>query len=166
MSSRHTPASRPPQLPSPTVYAPSTHTTHIPSTHFTGILPQTHSYLLSPHSVVVLEAALDRATEVLIEGLRGRVFVDSGGGMNDGTVVGGGDEVFQLQRESVREKEEVKIRLASLLPGLVRWSQLALNGLPNELVDAGVTSADRAEITKVPHHFVCVWAVWMGCWRP
>ena len=32
-------------------------------------------------------------------------------------------------------EEEVRIRLAGLLPGLARWSSLALNGLPNELVD-------------------------------
>ena len=31
--------------------------------------------------------------------------------------------------------DEVRIRLAGLLPGLARWSSLALNGLPNELVD-------------------------------
>jgi len=31
--------------------------------------------------------------------------------------------------------EVERIRLAGLLPGLARWSQLALNGLPNELVD-------------------------------
>ncbi|KAH7920029.1 hypothetical protein BV22DRAFT_1040329 [Leucogyrophana mollusca] len=116
-------------------YASSTHTTHAPDPHFTGLLAQTRSYLLSPDFAAVLEAALDRATEVLIEGLRGQIFVDSAGGMNDGTVVGGGDEArggdvgenvySQLQRASARE-EEVKVRLTSLLPSLARWSQLAL----------------------------------------
>ena len=33
------------------------------------------------------------------------------------------------------ESGEVKMRLAGMLPGLARWSALALNGLPNELVD-------------------------------
>jgi hypothetical protein len=35
-------------------------------------------------------------------------------------------------------KEEIKIRLAGLLPGLARWSQLALNAVPNELVDVSL----------------------------
>ena len=35
-------------------------------------------------------------------------------------------------------REEVKVRLAGLLPGLARWSQLALNAVPNELVDVSV----------------------------
>ncbi|KAH7920105.1 hypothetical protein BV22DRAFT_1050594 [Leucogyrophana mollusca] len=112
-------------------YTPFTHTTHTPDPHFTGLLAQTRSYLLSPDFALVLEAALVRATEC--------------GWMNDGTVMGGGDEArggdtgedgySQLQRESAREKEEVKVRLVGLLPGLAKWSQLALNGLLNELID-------------------------------
>jgi peroxin-3 len=77
----------------------------------------------------VLEVCLDTATQVLFTGLEKNVFVTNeppppttttttteGGG-------GGGGE------------EEFRIRLAGLLPGLTRWSELALNGLPNELVD-------------------------------
>lgn len=67
----------------------------------------------------VLEVCLDRATDVLFEGLEKGVFIQSD------TIPG----------------EEVRIRLAGLLPGLARWSQLALNGLPNELVDVSFFSA-------------------------
>lgn len=38
----------------------------------------------------------------------------------------------------MEEGGEVKLRLAALLPGLARWSHLAINGLPNELVDVRV----------------------------
>lgn len=59
---------------------------------------------------------MDKATEILFEGLEKNVFRTGSGG---GGVEGG----------------EERIRLAGLLPGLARWSQLALEGLPNELVD-------------------------------
>jgi len=68
----------------------------------------------SPDFAHVLEACLDRATSVLFEGLEKNVFVSS---------------------ECV-PGEEVRIRLAGMLPGLARWSRLALHGLPNELVDS------------------------------
>lgn len=54
--------------------------------------------------------------DVLFNGLERNVFVDS----------------------SVEPGEEVRIRLAGLLPGLSRWSSLALRGLPCELVDVSV----------------------------
>ena len=62
--------------------------------------------------MLVLERCLDSGTEVLLEGLKKNVFA--------------GEE---------DESGEVKMRLAGMLPGLARWSALALNGLPNELVD-------------------------------
>ncbi|KAJ7719451.1 hypothetical protein B0H16DRAFT_1795429 [Mycena metata] len=43
--------------------------------------------------------------------------------------------VFSSTAETTAPGEEVRIRLAGLLPGLARWSNLALNGVPNELVD-------------------------------
>jgi len=54
---------------------------------------------------------------VLFEGLEKNVFVDT------------------ATAEDRTTPEEVRIRLAGLLPGLARWSSLALNGLPNEMVD-------------------------------
>ena len=66
----------------------------------------------------MLEVCLDRATEVLFSGLERSVFVTT--------------------EPSAVPGEEVRIRLAGLLPGLARWSQLALNGLPNELVNVSL----------------------------
>ncbi|KAJ7933757.1 Peroxin-3-domain-containing protein [Mycena leptocephala] len=43
--------------------------------------------------------------------------------------------VFATSSDPATPGEEVRIRLAGLLPGLARWSHLALNGLPNELID-------------------------------
>ena len=68
----------------------------------------------------MLELCLDRATETLFDGLHQNVFVESG-------------------RRVDETGQELRLRLAGLLPGLARWSHLALNGLPNELVDVGVT---------------------------
>ena len=65
----------------------------------------------------VLEVCLDRATDVMFDGLENNVFKPSGS-------LAGEDRI-----------EEVRIRLAGLLPGLAKWSHLALNGLPNELIE-------------------------------
>lgn len=83
-----------------------------PDPIFTALLAETRTLLSSSDFSFVLEVCLDRATEVLFDGLRKNVFVESGSG-----------------------EEEVRIRLAGLLPGLARWSKLALTALPNELVD-------------------------------
>jgi peroxin-3 len=79
--------------------------------------------LASSDFAVVLEVCLDRATEVLFEGLEKNVY----GRDAAAHVAGGEDGAVGVEVE--------RIRLAGLLPGLARWSQLALNGLPNELVD-------------------------------
>jgi len=76
--------------------------------------------LASPDFIRVLEVCLDRAMEVLFESLEKNVFSWADEGEREGQ---GAHEVEQ------------RIRLAGLLPGLARWSQLALDGLPNELVD-------------------------------
>ncbi|KAI0049914.1 hypothetical protein FA95DRAFT_1488242 [Auriscalpium vulgare] len=90
---------------------PPAHTdVHEPA--FTTLLEETRDLLASADFAVVLERSLDRATEVLFDGLSKNVFV--------------GEE---------QEGDAVRLRLASVLPGLARWTNLALNGLPNELVD-------------------------------
>lgn len=81
-----------------------------------ALIEETRSIISSSDFEHVLEVCLDRATEVLFTGLVKNVFVSSDQAPGD----------------------DVRIRLAGLLPGLARWSHLALNGLPNELVDVSV----------------------------
>ncbi|KIL66613.1 hypothetical protein M378DRAFT_74956 [Amanita muscaria Koide BX008] len=87
------------------------HAVHDPL--FISLIEETRAVIKSPDFEHVLEACLDRATAVLFDGLEKNVFVSS----------------------ETAPGEEVRIRLAGLLPGLTRWSRLALNGIPNELVD-------------------------------
>lgn len=84
---------------------------------FTSLLAETRNTIVSADFERVLEVCLDRATELLFDGLERNVF-----------------------DESTNGGEESRLRLASLLPGLARWSHLAVNGLPNELVDVSVLS--------------------------
>ncbi|KAI0030153.1 Peroxin-3 [Vararia minispora EC-137] len=78
---------------------------------FTQLLEETRDVLASADFHLVLERCLDKATETLFDGLRRNVFVPDA------------------------EGEETPVRLAGMLPGLARWSSLALNSVPNELVD-------------------------------
>ncbi|TDL27835.1 hypothetical protein BD410DRAFT_781743 [Rickenella mellea] len=88
---------------------------------FVSLLDETRAIVASPTFSQVLEVCLDRATDVLFDGLQKNVFADenAAGPSEDSTTLGG----------------ETKVRLAELLPGLARWSHLALNGFPNELID-------------------------------
>ena len=95
---------------------------------FIALVEETRSILASSDFAVVLEMCLDRATEVLFEGLEKNVY-----GRDAGAHVAGGED-------GAVGVEVERIRLAGLLPGLARWSQLALNGLPNELVDVRLPS--------------------------
>lgn len=89
---------------------PHPHTADKP---FTSLFEETRSLICSSDFMVVLENCLDRAVEVLLNGLEKDVFVSSEAG----------------------EGEEARVRFASLLPGLSRWSSLALKSIPCELVD-------------------------------
>lgn len=84
-------------------------------TPFSVLLDETRSIICSSDFAVVLEACLDRATEILFTNLEKSLFLGSAPPVSPG--------------------EAVRIRLAGLLPGLARWSVLAMNGNPNELVD-------------------------------
>ncbi|KAF8624723.1 hypothetical protein AX17_007054 [Amanita inopinata Kibby_2008] len=86
---------------------------HVQDTQFMSLVAEMRTIITSPNFECALEACLDSATAVLFEGLERSVFVSS---------------------EAV-PGEEIRIRLAGLLPGLARWSRLSLHGLPNELVD-------------------------------
>ncbi|KAF8334407.1 Peroxin-3-domain-containing protein [Amanita rubescens] len=87
---------------------------HVQDPPFVSLVEETRAVITSPDFEYVLEACLDSATSVLFEGLEKSVFVAS----------------------EDAPGEEVRIRLAGLLPGLAKWSRLALRGLPNELVDS------------------------------
>ena len=93
---------------------------------FTSLLDETRNLITSSDFERVLEVGLDQATEVLFDGLQKNVFVDPNSPL---------DEAQELLR----------LRLAGLLPGLARWSHLALNGLPNELVDVSSCCCSRVE---------------------
>jgi peroxin-3 len=83
---------------------------------FGTLIAETRKVLASANFAIVFEECLDCAMEVLFDNLEKNVFHSS---YNPGKA----------------KDEEVRIRLAGLLPALSRWSQLALDGLPNELVD-------------------------------
>ncbi|KAG1805787.1 Peroxin-3-domain-containing protein [Suillus subaureus] len=136
------PSSIPSSSPSPSSSRPDPNTTSSPLTSqphaefndpiFSSLLSQTRAYLAGPDFSHALSAALDRATVVLVDGLRAKVFIDS----NTINVPEGLSATNPIDLTVEEEtKEEIKIRLAGLLPGLARWSQLALNAVPNELVD-------------------------------
>jgi len=107
---RHTGQTRGQQF----LLAPPNPHTHLDDPGFSALIAETRAILSSPDFSRVLEICLDTATEVLFAGLERNVFVAN---------------------EPTPGEEVLRIRLAGLLPGLARWSQLALNGLPNELVD-------------------------------
>ena len=87
-----------------------------PSPAFDKLLEETRSLLQSPDFSIVLESCLDRATEMLFKSIKETIFVQGESSV--------GEDSTPLQ-----------LRLASLLPGMARWSHLAFHGLPNELVD-------------------------------
>ncbi|KAG6334033.1 hypothetical protein ID866_5050 [Astraeus odoratus] len=108
---------------------------------FMSLLSEARAYLSGPDFAYALTCALDRATGVLMDGLRSRVFVDTGNAVNPSEGDGNGQREGDQQQSSetfgteAPKEEELSIRLVGLLPGLARWSQLALNATPNELVD-------------------------------
>lgn len=93
-----------------------------PDSAFQTLLSETRTHLASSNLQRVLEVCLDRATETLFNGLEKNVFFDSTMGLEEGSLGLG------LVPES-------RVRLAGMLPGLARWCRLALEGLPNELID-------------------------------
>ncbi|KAK2466578.1 hypothetical protein APHAL10511_001440 [Amanita phalloides] len=93
---------------------------HVHDPPFCALVEETRAMVCSRDFEHVLEACLECATGVMVEGLERGVF---GGGGESGGGGGGG------------QGEEGRIRLASLLPGLARWSREALRGLPNEVVE-------------------------------
>lgn len=89
---------------------------------FISLLAETQKHLLSGSFERVLEVCLDRATDILFRGLEKNVFGTAQEDPNLLPALG----------------QEPRVRLASMLPGLARWCHLALEGLPNELIDVCV----------------------------
>lgn len=81
-----------------------------------SLIEDTISFINSDEFNTVFGVCLDRGTDVLIQGLREGVF--EGG-----------------QEEDDGKLETDGVRLAAMLPAVARWSHLAVNGIPNELVE-------------------------------
>ncbi|KAF9007946.1 Peroxin-3 [Cyathus striatus] len=88
---------------------------HFTDRHFASLVEETRDIVNGSDFARVLEVCLDRGVEVLFEGVEGEVF-------SPPVTLGEG-------------QEEKRLRLASLLPVLARWSRRMVNGLPSELVD-------------------------------
>ena len=104
---------------------------------FNALLVETRRYLSGPDFAYTLGRALDHATEVLMDGLRARVFVGTASAMNLPNTGEARDVDAGARAEN---RDENKIRLAGMHPGLARWSRLARNATPNELVDVSRVS--------------------------
>lgn len=96
---------------------------------FDSLLTETRMHLQSASFERVLEVCLDQATDVFFANMQKHVFSTSS------DTPGLGDE----PRE----------RLAAMLPGLARWCHLALEGLPNELVDVRVCSSFQDHVVRI-----------------
>jgi hypothetical protein len=96
---------------------------------FLSLLQETKEIVESVDFARVLEGCLDRGVECLVKGLEKNVFVDSGATKREASSSAGAEQ-----------QEVLRIRLAGVFPGLARWSQLALAGVPSELVDVSVVT--------------------------
>ncbi|KIJ16588.1 hypothetical protein PAXINDRAFT_168654 [Paxillus involutus ATCC 200175] len=128
---------------------------------FNKLLEETRGYLSGPDFAHALGCALDRATEVLMDGLRARVFVDTTSAMSPPDADAHAQPTAGEGQDGTGDKPEVKIRLAGLLPGLARWSPLALNSSPNELIDnilavREVNALEAIIISDYQDHFPAV----------
>lgn len=97
--------------------------TSIDDPSFLHLVDETRAFISSADFGRVLEKCLDQATDVLFDGLRRTLFIDS--------------------LSSVDAANSEKVRLAGLLPGVARWCHSAVHGTPNELVEVSLTSRCR-----------------------
>jgi peroxin-3 len=88
-----------------------------------SLIKETVTYVTSADFGTVFGACLDRVTDILIQGLREGVF--EGGQEDDDSKV-----------------EKHSVRLAAMLPAVARWSHLAVNGIPNPLVEVRMGASD------------------------
>jgi len=114
--------------------AATPHLAHLHEEPFSDLLSETREILSSPDFARVLEVCLDYATEILLESLA--------------------KNVFEPNRDPTGTTEP-RVKLAGLLPALSKWSQLALDGLPNELVDVSCLFLDcYFELNAVQYSFL------------
>lgn len=106
---------------------------------FDAFLSETRTHVASGSFERVLEVCLDHATDVLCRGVEKHVF----GSKTDDS------DLLSLGGQEPRE------RLAAMLPGLARWCHLALEGLPNELVDVRVSFTAYYERGIAADAFIC-----------
>ncbi|KAG9222170.1 hypothetical protein CCMSSC00406_0009017 [Pleurotus cornucopiae] len=108
---------------------------------FSALVEETRRTIASPDFARVFDVCMERAVEVLFDDLEKEVyfpnsmqqqFVTSEG--NSGVLPGG---------------DEVRIKLAALLPGLTRWSREVLNGLPNTLVDTLTNTRETVALSAI-----------------
>ncbi|KAL4260265.1 Peroxisomal biogenesis factor 3 [Pleurotus pulmonarius] len=126
--------------------APPSSSTSMPPAHdddpqFSALVEETRRTIASPDFARVFDVCMERAVEVLFDDLEKEVyfpnsmqqqFVASEG--SSGVLPGG---------------DEVRIKLAALLPGLTRWSRDVLNGLPNTLVDTLTNTRETVALSAI-----------------
>ncbi|KAF9558985.1 hypothetical protein CPC08DRAFT_691571 [Agrocybe pediades] len=94
---------------------------------FLALMEETKEVLAGPDFARVLEVCLDTGMEVLFDGLERNIF----------------------KKADETSEEPERVRLAGLLPGLARWSQLALHGFPNELVDKTLNAREVSCLSAI-----------------
>lgn len=128
---------------------------HLADPAFTALVAETQRTVRSADFAYALEAGLDRATEMLIAGLETGVYKAEGessrgmGAQADDHRPNAEDVRPDTQDDHRPDADDVRVRLAGLLPGLARWSSLALTGLPNELVDALLGAREVSALSAI-----------------
>ncbi|KAG8999362.1 peroxin [Tulasnella sp. JGI-2019a] len=93
---------------------------------FRSLMDETKAIIQSKDFEVVLDSALEWGVNLFIEGMEIGVFRTNG--EDEATVA-------PSATGHIEEVEEVTLRLAAILPGVARWSHLAVDGIPNELIE-------------------------------
>lgn len=98
----------------------------MPDSTFDTLLAETRTHIASGSFARVLATCLDKATDVLLAGVESNIFGNpdaQGAAWEDPNAAFG---------------QEPRVRLANMLPPLARWSHVALEANPNELIDVSM----------------------------
>lgn len=93
-------------------------------------MDQTASFIQSKDFTVVFDKAMDTCLDIFQTDLEANLF--------------GGPDV---------EGGEKKVKLASILPPVAKWSHLAVNGMPNELIEVGPRVLFTSDLSLTPSRF-------------